>query len=78
MTVAIIHSHTRRAMINRLMKREKAQPILGYDIDKPRITAAGWLLVLVYLGVPAMLIGGLIDVLIQLVTGRCVGVWCLF
>ena len=60
------------------MKQEKAQPILGYDIDKPRITAAGWLLILVYLGVPAMLIGGLIDFLIQLATGRCLGVWCLF
>lgn len=60
------------------MKQEKSQPILGYDIDKPRITAAGWLLILVYLGVPAMLIGGLIDFMIQLATGRCLGVWCLF
>jgi len=25
-----------------------------------------------------MLIGGLIDFLIQLATGRCLGVWCLF
>ena len=67
-----------RAMINRLFKRDKPQPILGHDIDKPRITAAGWLLIFHYLGVPAMLIGGLIDLLIQLTTGQCVGVWCLF
>ena len=67
-----------RAMINRLFKRDKPQPILGHDIDKPRITAAGWLLIFLYLGVPAMLIGGLIDLLIQLTTGQCVGVWCLF
>ncbi len=60
------------------MKQENPQPILGYDIDKPRITAAGWLLIFVYLGIPAMLIGGLIDLVIQLVTGRCLGVWCLF
>lgn len=66
------------AMINRLFKREKPQAILGHDIDKPRITGAGWLLIFFYLGVPAMLIGGLIDLLIQLTTGRCVGVWCLF
>ena len=65
-------------MINRLFKRDKPQPILGHDIDKPRITAAGWLLIFLYLGVPAMLIGGLIDLLIQLTTGQCVGVWCLF
>ena len=61
-----------------LNKQDKPQPILGHDIDKPRSTAAGWLLILVYLGVPAMLIGGLIDLLIQLSTGLCVGVWCLF
>ncbi len=69
-------------MINRLKNllpaREKPQPVLGHDIDKPRITAAGWLLIFIYLGVPAMLIGGLIDLLIQLSTGRCLGIWCLF
>lgn len=64
-------------LIPRLTKQEKPQPILGHDIDKPRITAAGWLLIFMYLGVPAMLIGGLIDLLIQLGTGQCVGVWCL-
>ena len=64
--------------MNLLKKPEKPQAILGHDIDKPRITAAGWLLIFMYLGVPAMLIGGLIDFLIQLSTGRCIGVWCLF
>lgn len=67
-----------RAMINLLPKREKPQAILGHDIDKPRITGAGWLLICLYLGVPAMMLGALIDLLIQLATGRCVGVWCLF
>ena len=52
-------------MIKRLFSREKFQPILGHDIDKPRITAAGWLLILLYLGVPAMVIGGAIDFLLQ-------------
>ena len=65
-------------MIKRLFTREKFQPILGYDIDKPRITAAGWLLLLFYLGVPAMAIGGIIDLVLQWFTGQCVGVWCLF
>ncbi len=64
-------------LFTRLIRREKPQPVLGHDIDKPRITVAGWLLIFVYLGVPAMLIGGLIDLLIQLSTGRCVGIWCL-
>ncbi len=64
-------------MIKRLFKSAAHAPVLGYDIDKPRITAAGWILIFVYLAVPAMLVGGLIDVLIQLSTGQCVGVWCL-
>jgi len=65
-------------MIKRLFTREKFQPILGHDIDKPRITLAGWCLILLYLGVPAMAIGGLIDLIVQQITGECVGVWCLF
>ena len=65
-------------MIKRLFTREKFQPILGHDIDKPRITLAGWFLVLLYLGVPAMMVGGLMDLVVQWLTGECVGVWCLF
>ena len=65
-------------MIKRLLNREKHPAILGHDIDKPRITAAGWLLILFYLGVPAMLIGGAVDLIIQWSTGQCLGVWCLF
>lgn len=65
-------------MIKRLFTREKFQPILGHDIDKPRITLAGWFLILVYLGFPAMLIGGVIDLIVQWISGECLGVWCLF
>jgi hypothetical protein len=65
-------------MIKRLFTREKFPPILGHDIDKPRITATGWLLILFYLGVPAMIVGGIIDLALQWFTGQCVGVWCLF
>ena len=65
-------------MIKRLFNREKFQPVLGHDIDKPRITAAGWLLVVLYLGVPAMLIGAAIDFVVQWITGDCLGVWCMF
>lgn len=65
-------------MIKRLFTREKFQPILGHDIDKPRITLAGWFLVLLYLGVPAMALGGLLDLVVQQLTGECIGVWCLF
>jgi hypothetical protein len=38
--------------------------------------ALGW--ALVYLGLPVLLVGTLIDGLIQLTTGVCTGLWCFF
>lgn len=64
-------------MIKRIFKSTAHPPVLGHDIDKPRVTAAGWCLIFIYLAIPAMLVGGLVDLLIQLATGQCVGVWCL-
>lgn len=48
----------------------------GVDLDKPRPTAAGWALVLVYFALPAMLLGAIIDLVIQWGSGDCVGLWC--
>ncbi len=50
--------------------------IRGHDLDKPRLTPAGWVLILLYLGLPAMLAGAVVDFLIQWSTGECVGLWC--
>jgi hypothetical protein len=74
----IIDGQKRQRMIKRLFTPEKFQPVLGHDIDKPRITAAGWLLIFLYLGVPAMLMGGALDFVVQWITGDCLGVWCMF
>jgi hypothetical protein len=38
----------------------------------------GWLLILLYLGIPAMFIGGVLDFILQIITGQCMGLWCLF
>jgi hypothetical protein len=65
-------------MINLFFRKKINQPILGHDIDKPKITPAGWILILFYLALPAMGLGAAIDLIVQLITGRCVGVWCLF
>jgi hypothetical protein len=50
--------------------------VRGLDLDKPRPTAAAWALIMLYFGLPAMLIGALIDLLIQWASGDCVGLWC--
>jgi len=54
-----------------------AHKIRGLDLDKARPTAAAWALITLYFLVPAMLIGALIDLLIQWASGDCFGVWCL-
>ena len=54
-----------------------AHKIRGLDLDKPRPTAAAWALITLYFLVPAMLIGALIDLLIQWASGDCFGLWCL-
>ncbi len=54
-----------------------AARIRGHDLGKPRLTAAGWLRVLLWLGLPAMLAGALLDFAIQWFSGDCVGLWCL-
>lgn len=52
--------------------------VLGHDIPKPRLTLAGMLLCIAYLGVPVMILGNLLDLIFQLAFGWCIGVWCVF
>jgi hypothetical protein len=50
--------------------------VRGVDLDKPHPTAAGWALVFLYFALPAMLLGAIIDLVIQWGSGDCVGLWC--
>jgi hypothetical protein len=43
-----------------------------------RLTPTGWFWVLVYLGVPVMLLGLVLDLVVQTALGWCVGIWCVF
>lgn len=61
----------------RNMNRRARQIILGQDIPKARLTAAGWAWGLVYLGLPVMLLGNLLDFLFQWTLGWCIGFWCI-
>jgi hypothetical protein len=58
--------------------RSAARPVRGHIIRKPRLTLAGWLLLLLWIGLPAMLIGAALDLAWQWISGDCVGFWCLF
>lgn len=63
-----------------LAKSEKSgrHVVLGHDIPKPRLTLMGLVLCVVYLGLPVVILGNLLDLLFQLLFGWCIGVWCLY
>jgi hypothetical protein len=61
-----------------LLPGRKTDYVMGYRIAEPRPTllAACW--ALIYLGLPVLLLGMLLDLLVQLITGYCTGLWCYF
>jgi hypothetical protein len=55
----------------------KEHAILGHDISKARLTFSGWAGGALYLGLPVILLGNLIDFFFQWTLGWCIGVWCI-
>jgi hypothetical protein len=51
--------------------------ILGHDIPKARLTVLGWTWGALYLGLPVILLGNLLDFFFQWTLGWCIGVWCI-
>ncbi len=49
---------------------------MGHDIPKVRPTLAGLLWCLLYLGLPMALIGNVLDLMVQILLGWCIGFWC--
>jgi len=65
-------------MLKRLRWRTATQTIAGHRLPEPRLTVLALAWLLVYLAAPLMVVGSLIDLLIQQVTGTCTGIWCWF
>jgi hypothetical protein len=59
------------------MSSPKLPSILGHDIPKARLTLSGWAWTLLYLGLPVILLGNLIDFIFQWTLGWCIGIWCI-
>ncbi len=55
----------------------KYHTTLGHDIPKARLTASGWAWGALYLGMPVILLGNLMDFIFQWTLGWCIGVWCI-
>ncbi len=58
------------------MARAKLQTVAGHKLPEPRITPMAIWLVFLWVGLPVLAIGGLLDVIMQLAFGICTGLWC--
>ena len=58
------------------MARAKLQTVAGHTIAEPRITAMAIWLGFLWVGLPILVLGGLMDLVMQLVFGVCTGLWC--
>lgn len=58
------------------MARTKTQTISGETLPEPRITFTAVWLVFLWIGLPILLIGGLLDLAMQFLFGVCTGLWC--
>lgn len=58
------------------MARAKIQTVAGHRLPEPRITPMAVWLGFLWVGVPILVGGGLLDLLMQTVFGICTGLWC--
>jgi len=49
---------------------------MGYRLEEPRLTLIALMWFLLYVGLPEIGLGLLMDFLIEWTTGRCLGLWC--
>ncbi len=68
--------HTPTPMLKFLSERRKQQTVMGHRLEEPRPTLLVIWWALVYVGVPLLVLGAVIDLLIQATTGHCTGFWC--
>jgi hypothetical protein len=53
------------------------QTVLGHRIPETRLTARAIVLLVAGIGLPVLVVGTLLDLLVQWLFGWCVGLWCL-
>lgn len=58
------------------LKSSRSLSVLGHDIPRVRMTAWGAFWIFTYLVFPVLLLGNMLDLVIQVIFGWCVGVWC--
>jgi len=56
---------------------KRPQTVMGYRIAEPRPTLMAVWLVFLHVGLPLLVITGLLDLAMQVFFGVCTGLWCL-
>lgn len=59
------------------MTPKQVQTIAGYRLPEPRITFMAIWLAFLWVGLPVLAAGALMDLLVQAVFGVCTGLWCI-
>ena len=59
------------------MFAKRPETVMGHTIAEPRPTLMAVWLIFLYVGVPLLIITGLLDLAVQLFFGVCTGLWCL-
>ena len=65
-------------MLQRLLAKRRDQTVMGYRLEEPRPTLLALMWGLLYVGLPIIGFGLLMDLLIALAMGHCFGLWCYF
>ena len=56
---------------------KRPETVMGHRIAEPRPTLMAVWLVFLYVGVPLLVVTGLLDLAMQAFFGICTGLWCL-
>lgn len=56
--------------------KQRPENVMGHVLPEPKLTAAGIVLLVLWVSVPVLLIGSILDLLVQGLFGVCVGLWC--
>lgn len=56
---------------------KRPENVLGHSLPEPRITLVGALLLVLAVSLPVLVVGSLLDLVVQWAFGVCVGLWCL-
>ncbi|MFZ4471240.1 MAG: hypothetical protein ACOYOX_00640 [Limnohabitans sp.] len=63
-------------MLKAYRQRKQNETVMGHRLEEPHLTLWVVFWVFIYLGLPLLLVGSVIDLLIQYATGTCTGFWC--